>query len=68
MSMGVLCEEKLPGENDDASKNREFSMGMIADGVYLRPLRPGVACFAHTQGDVDQVLNVAEKVLKVMKT
>jgi glutamate-1-semialdehyde 2,1-aminomutase len=52
---------------DDAKKNREFSMGMIVNGVYLPPLHPGAICFAHTENDVAYILSVAEKVLKEMK-
>jgi len=52
---------------DDAKKNREFSMGMIVNGVYLPPLHPGAICFAHTEKDIAHILNVAEEVLKEMK-
>ena len=52
---------------DDAAKNREFSLGMIVNGVYLQPVHPAATCFAHTEGDVDRILNVAEEVLKEMK-
>ena len=51
---------------DDAVKNREFSMGMIVNGVYLQPLHPAATCFAHTEKDIDGILSVAEKVLKEM--
>jgi len=52
---------------DDVNKNREFSIGMIANEVYLQPLHPGATCFAHTEEDVDQILVVAKKVLKEMR-
>jgi glutamate-1-semialdehyde 2,1-aminomutase len=52
---------------DDAVKNREFSMGMIVHGVYLQPVHPAATCFAHSEKDIDQILRVAEKVLKEMK-
>lgn len=52
---------------DDTAKNREFSLGMIVNGVYLPPVHPGATCFAHTEKDVDKVLSVAEEVLKEMK-
>jgi glutamate-1-semialdehyde 2,1-aminomutase len=52
---------------DDAAKNREFSLGMIGNGVYLPPVHPGATCFAHTEKDVDKILSVAEEVLKEMK-
>jgi glutamate-1-semialdehyde 2,1-aminomutase len=52
---------------DDVDKNREFSIGMIANGVFLQPMHPGATCFAHTEKDADQILSVAEKVFKEMK-
>ena len=52
---------------DDAAKNREFSLGMIGNGVYLPPVHPGATCFAHTEKDADKILSVAEEVLKEMK-
>jgi len=52
---------------DDAVKNREFSMGMIVNGVFLPPLHTGATCFAHSEKDIDQVLGVAEEVFKEMK-
>jgi glutamate-1-semialdehyde 2,1-aminomutase len=52
---------------DDAKKNREFSIGMIVNGVYLPPVHPGAICFAHTEDDVAYILSVAKKVLKEMK-
>jgi glutamate-1-semialdehyde 2,1-aminomutase len=56
--------DKLRG---DFAKQREFCMGMIANGVYLPPMHAGAICFAHTEDDVDRVLAVAEKVLTEMK-
>jgi glutamate-1-semialdehyde 2,1-aminomutase len=52
---------------DDAVKNREFSMGMIVNGVYLQPVHPAATCFAHSEKDGDEILRVAEKVLMEMK-
>lgn len=52
---------------DDAEKNRDFCMGLIANGIYLTPLHAGATCFAHTQEDIDLTLEVAEKVLEQMK-
>ena len=51
----------------DVAKNREFCLGMIANGVLLPPMHPAAMCFAHTERDAEQVLSVAEKVLKGMK-
>lgn len=56
--------DKIKG---DAAKQREFCLGMIVNGVYLPPMHAGAICFAHSEEDVDQVLNIAEKVLKAMK-
>lgn len=52
---------------DDVAKNREFCLGMIANEVLLTPMHPAAMCFAHTERDAEQVLSVAEKVLKEMK-
>lgn len=51
---------------DDLDKQREFSLGMIANGVYLS-MHPGATCFAHTENEIDHVLETAEKVLNEMK-
>lgn len=50
----------------DMAKQREFSMGMIVNGIYLPPMHPGAICFAHTEADVDQILHVADQVLEQM--
>jgi len=55
--------DKIKG---DVMKQREFCLGMIANGVYLPPMHAGAICFAHTERDVDEVLNIAEKVLHQM--
>lgn len=52
---------------DNAEKNREFSLGMITNGVYLPPVHPAAVCFAHTDQDIARVLTVAEQVFKEMK-
>jgi len=51
----------------DAARQREFCLGMIVNGVYLPPMHAGAICFAHSEEDVDHILNVAENVLKEMK-
>lgn len=55
--------DKLTG---DAKKNYEFSLGMIAHGVYLQPNHPAATCFAHTGKDIDQILDTADTVMKQM--
>ncbi len=50
----------------DAKKNYEFSLGMIANGVYMQPNHPAATCFAHTEKDIDEVLDTADKVMKQM--
>lgn len=52
---------------DDSEKNRDFSLGMIANGIYLPPHHAGATCFAHTEEDVDRILAVSEQVLSQMK-
>jgi len=51
----------------DFVRQREFCLGMIANGVYLPPMHAGAVCFAHTEADIDRVLAVAEKVLMEMR-
>lgn len=52
---------------DNGEKNRDFSMGMIANGIYLPPHHTGATCFAHTEEDIDRVLAVSEQVFSEMK-
>jgi len=52
---------------DDAEKNRAFSMGLVANGVYMPPGHAGATCFAHTDEDIDRILAVSEQVLEEMK-
>jgi glutamate-1-semialdehyde 2,1-aminomutase len=50
----------------DAAAATEFSHGLLAGGVLATP-RPLFVSAAHTQGDVDRVLEVAESVLREMQ-
>jgi len=52
---------------DNAQRNRLFCMGLIANGVYMPPLHAAVTCFAHTDADVDHILEVSEKVMGEMR-
>jgi glutamate-1-semialdehyde 2,1-aminomutase len=47
----------------DQSRQRAFSLGLLADGVYLMPSHPGFTSAAHTENDVQHVLEVSERVL-----
>ncbi len=47
----------------DRERQRAFSLGLLAGGVYLPPSHPGFTSSAHTAGDVDAVLEVSERVL-----
>ena len=47
----------------DAARQRAFSLGLLAGGVYLAPSHPGFTSAAHTEGDVQHVLEVSERVL-----
>ncbi len=51
----------------DRARQRAFSLGLLADGVYLTPSHPGFTSAAHTKGDVDRVLEVSERVLRDIK-
>jgi glutamate-1-semialdehyde 2,1-aminomutase len=48
----------------DAERQRAFSLGLLAGGVYLTPSHPGFTSAAHTEADVRHVLDVSERVLR----
>lgn len=52
---------------DDTARNRLFSMGLVANGVYIPPNHAAATCFAHSDADVDYVLEVSEKVMGAME-
>lgn len=52
--------------NADLDKQREFCLGLVANGIYLPPVHQGQLCFSHTEEDAEELLNVAEKVMKEM--
>ncbi len=56
--------DKLKG---DVARQREFCMGMIANGIYLPPMHAGAVCFAHSEADVTRILETADRVLAQMK-
>ena len=47
----------------DRASARAFSLGLLAGGVYLAPSHPGFTSAAHTEVDVQHVLEVSERVL-----
>jgi glutamate-1-semialdehyde 2,1-aminomutase len=47
----------------DRALARAFSLGLLADGVYLAPSHPGFTSAAHSPADVEHVLTVSERVL-----
>ena len=51
----------------DAKMRRRFDYGLLARGVHLHPDKPFYTCTAHSDEDIDGVLNAAEDVLKRMK-
>ena len=51
----------------DAARQRAFSLGLLAGGVYLTPSHPGFTSAAHTEEDVRRVLEVSERVLGEIK-
>jgi glutamate-1-semialdehyde 2,1-aminomutase len=48
----------------DAARQRTFSLGLLAGGVYLAPSHPGFTSAAHTEADVRDVLESSERVLR----
>jgi glutamate-1-semialdehyde 2,1-aminomutase len=47
----------------DRSRALAFSLGLLRGGVYLTPSHPGFTSAAHTEEDVQHVLEVSEQVL-----
>jgi glutamate-1-semialdehyde 2,1-aminomutase len=47
----------------DGASARAFSLGLLADGVYLAPSHPGFTSSAHSEDDVRRVLDVSAGVL-----
>ena len=47
----------------DRARARAFSLGLLLGGVYLTPSHPGFTSAAHTDADVEHVLEVSEQVL-----
>jgi glutamate-1-semialdehyde aminotransferase len=40
-----------------------FSLGLLANGVYIAPSHPGFTSAAHSESDVEYVLEASERVL-----
>jgi glutamate-1-semialdehyde 2,1-aminomutase len=47
----------------DPGRQRAFSLGLLLGGVYLAPSHPGFTSTAHSDVDVQRVLDVSERVL-----
>jgi glutamate-1-semialdehyde 2,1-aminomutase len=52
----------------DPALARAFSLGLLLGGVYLAPSHPGFTSAAHSEADVDHVLDVSERVLTEIAT
>jgi glutamate-1-semialdehyde 2,1-aminomutase len=52
----------------DAERTRLFLLGLVAEGVLWPPVHPGVTAAPHTDADVDQVIDAAERVLRVLSS
>jgi glutamate-1-semialdehyde 2,1-aminomutase len=51
----------------DPERQRAFSLGLLAGGVYMTPSHPGFTSAAHTEADIQHVLEVSERVLRDIK-
>lgn len=47
----------------DLSKLRRFHLGLLVEGIFWTPIHPAVTCSAHSNADVDEVLNAVDRVL-----
>jgi glutamate-1-semialdehyde 2,1-aminomutase len=52
----------------DVERFKKFFHGMLREGVYLAPsaFEAGFVSAAHTESDIDETLDKAEKVLKTL--
>jgi glutamate-1-semialdehyde 2,1-aminomutase len=48
----------------DRARSRAFSLGLLLGGVYMAPSHPGFTSAAHSEADVQHVLEVSERVLR----
>jgi glutamate-1-semialdehyde 2,1-aminomutase len=51
----------------DPARQRAFSLGLLLNGVYMTPSHPGFTSAAHTEADVQRVLEASERVLSDIK-
>jgi glutamate-1-semialdehyde 2,1-aminomutase len=51
----------------DVDRQRAFSLGLLGGGVYLAPSHPGFTSAAHTEADIQHVLDVSARVLGEIK-
>jgi glutamate-1-semialdehyde 2,1-aminomutase len=52
----------------DAKSRQKLDFGMMARGMHFHPDKPYYTCTEHSDKDVERTLNVAEEVLKKMRT
>jgi glutamate-1-semialdehyde 2,1-aminomutase len=60
---GTLIRTLRDSLTADRALARAFSLGLLLGGVYLAPSHPGFTSAAHTEADVEHVLDVSERVL-----
>jgi glutamate-1-semialdehyde 2,1-aminomutase len=51
----------------DPARQRAFALGLLLNGVYMMPSHPGFTSAAHTEADVQRVLEASERVLYDIK-
>jgi glutamate-1-semialdehyde 2,1-aminomutase len=47
-------------------RTRLFLLAMVANGVLWPPVHPGVTAYAHTQADIDEALDAAERAIDLL--
>ncbi|MBE0519059.1 MAG: aspartate aminotransferase family protein [Thermoplasmata archaeon] len=52
----------------DETARKKFDYGLLARGLHFHPDKPFYTCTEHTDEDIDNTLEVAEEVLKKMKS
>jgi glutamate-1-semialdehyde 2,1-aminomutase len=52
----------------DPARQRAFSLGLLLNGVYMTPSHPGFTSAAHTEADVQHVVEASERVLSDIKS
>lgn len=52
----------------DMTALHAFLLGLLAEGILWTPFHPGLTCLAHTDGQIDGVIEAAGRVLEQMAT